>query len=259
MNEEERQNSDNAYPSFPYHVIWPGYGNAEVSLRELRDNQPEYAALTQLASRPDFDAPFLSRNVVDAVSVEYGLTDDVARDAWLIGCFYLMPKQLKAFGLDPKRSKSVLLRAQQSAARLDQALEELSPKVLGALHYMRGKPVDEAKEEAPVFVEMHNQIKEFRSVALKAASDLILPEGRPRNHERNTMIRLYLELLKRNGLNDLVISSGTKARPDPHLRGEAGHLLLEWIKLIEPNWKESWIAPKVKAVRAQMQRSKTAG
>ena len=62
------------------------------------------------------------------------------------------------------------------------------------------------------------------------------------------MFRLIIEVLLDHGLDDLVVSNGTKDRPDPHLGGQAGTVLIDLVKLVEPSWSEKWLAPKVKPV-----------
>ena len=71
---------------------------------------------------------------------------------------------------------------------------------------------------------------------------LIAGSGDPRR------IRLIIEVLLDHGLDDLVVSNGTKDRPDPHLGGQAGTVLIDLVKLVEPSWSEKWLAPKVKPV-----------
>lgn len=144
------------------------------------------------------------------------------------------------------------MQAAQAARQLERALDRLSPKVLAALFYIR--PTIEGIRDAkgPPFLELHNEVADFAKVATEVAGDLKATEGRPRHHERDSMIRLLIELCADAGLNDLKISNGTKTNPDPHLKGKAGQLIVALIQLVEPGWDQSWIAPRVKAVRAQM-------
>lgn len=252
MTDEEPQNFAEERPAFPYEVLWSGYGNAKVTLRELASNAGEYRALNELAALPHYSAPYVTEEAIAAVLSELGVHDRFAEPAWLICAYYLAPRQAAKFNIDPKTSRKVLMQAAHAARLLERALDRLSPKVLAALFYIRPTIEGVRDPKGPPFHELHDEVADFAKVATEVAGDLRGAEGRPRYHERDSMIRLLIELCADAGLNDLKSSNGTKANPEPHLKGKAGRLIVELIKLVEPSWEESWIAPRVKAVRAQM-------
>lgn len=259
MTDEEPQNSAEERPAFPYEVLWSGYGNAKVTLRELASNADEYRALNELAAIPDYSAPHVTEEAVATVLSELGVDERFAEPAWLICAYYLAPRQAAKFNIDPKTSRKVLMQTAHAARLLERALNRLSPKVLAALFYIRPTIEGVREPKGPPFHELQDEVADFAKVATEVAGDLRGAEGRPRHHERNSMIRLLIELGADAGLDDLKISNGTKANPDPHLKGKAGKLIVALIQLVEPGWGQSWIAPRVKAVRAQMRGAAKAG
>lgn len=246
-------------PIFPFDILWAGYGNAKVTLADLLEHEAEYRAFSDQTHLIEDDPPFVTEDQVQTISIPRGLSEEQAHSLWLICCYYLAPKQAAAFGLDPRASRRLLLRAAHAASQLERALGSLAPKVLAALYYIRPTINDVLDPRGSPFHILENEAADFSRVARAVAVDLTRADGRPRHHERDTMIRLCLETFEDAGLLDLKISNGTKARPDPHLSGVAGKLLIDLFRLIEPGWREEWLAPKVKAVRAKMRKERAAG
>lgn len=259
MESEEAPKFAEEGPAFPFEILWPGYGNTDVSLKELLDQAEEYRIFAEVSAKTREGLRFVLEDDVAGVLTRHAVSQDHALYFWVITCFYLYPRHVEAFGIDPKKSRETLNRAAHHATMLARQLGGLSPKVFAALAIMR--PVLEAatKPEGEPFHTLHDEVSDFAVTARAAASDLAVAEGRPRAHHRDTMFRLLIELTRQIGINDLMISNGTKARPDPHLKGGAGALILDIVHLVEPSWAEAWIAPRIKLVRAKMHRTTQAG
>jgi|GEM_PF-2750896 len=256
MNGDEPQNSADDAPPFPYQVLWAGYGNAHVTLRELETNAEEYGVLNETAARAKPGVTTLGLSEVEDVLRKFGLPKDNAKQFWLVCCFYLAPAQAEAFGIDPKQSRKILSQAVLAARQLDLVFDALPPKVVAAMYYKRPLVADVENPQGPDFWQLQPEIRDFIRVAAETEEDLRNVEGRPRNHYRDTMIRLFLELMAEQDLTHLKVSDGTKARPNPHLTGKSGRLLMALISLVEPNWREEWLAPKVKPVLRDFRKRK---
>lgn len=262
MDGEKLPNSADDAPSFPYQVLWAGYGNAQVTLRELETNAEDYSVLNETAARAKPGVPTVELEQVESVLQQCGLAEDCAKQIWLVCCFYLAPVHAEAFGIDPKRSRMILTEAVKAAKDLERLFDRFPPKVVAAMFYKRPFVVEVEDPEGPDFWALQPELRDFIRVAGETADELRNVEGRPRNHHRNTMIRLFLEIMAKQGLDDLKVSDGTKKRPEPHLGGQAGRLLMALVGLVEANWQEGWLAPKVKPIlsefRQQQAREKTA-
>ena len=259
MELEEVPVSAEQRPCFPFEILWPGYGNADVQLKELLEQAEEYRIFAKVSAQTREGLRFVLEDDVAQVLNRHGVSEDHARSFWVITCFYLYPRHVEAFGIDPKKSRETLNRAAHQATMLARQLRRLSPKVYAALAIMRPVLEDAINPEGEPFHALLNEVDDFALTARAAASDLAAAEGRPREHHRDTMFRLLIELTQQVGLDDLAISNGTKARPDPHLKGAAGMLILEIIHLVEPSWAEAWIALRIKLVRAKMRRRNQLG
>lgn len=256
MDDEKPSNPAADRPRFPYAILWPGYGNEIVTLRELEKEAEEYEAFAEFAQLPEFAVPGVRQDAVAEALKSHKFPPELVRPAWLICCFYLAPSQLATLELDAKSSSRTLLKAAKAAEQLVDIMGRLSPKVIGAMYWIWPTIHGLQKTAGPPVHELHNETANFATVATAVASDLKAAEGRPRSHYRDTMFRLLLDLCAKNGLDDLVISGGRRGRPEPHLTGRAGELILTVIGIVEPGWTESWIAPRLKKVRAQMRRKK---
>lgn len=259
MELEEAPKFAEERPAFPFEILWPGYGNADVSLKELTDQAEEYRIFAEVSARTREGLRFVLEDDVAEVLIRHGVSEDHTLPFWVITCFYLYPRHVEAFGIDPNKSRKTLSRAAHHATMLARQLEGLSPKVFAALAFMRPAMQDAIKPEGEPFHTLHSEICDFALTARAAASDLAAAEGRPREHHRDTMFRLLIELTQELGKDDLAISNGTNARPDPHLKGSAGELILDMVHLVEPSWKQAWIAPRMKLVRAKMRRRNQTG
>lgn len=257
MTDAKPQNPPDDAPSFPYQVLWAGYGNAQVTLRELESNAEEYGILNETAAVAKRGVPTIEFSQVESLIKEHGFAKDYAKQFWLICCFYLAPTQAEAFGIDPKQSREVLSQAVVAAQRLDQVLDNLPPKVVAAMFYKRPFVAEVEKPKGPDFWALQPELRDFILVAGETAEELRNVEGRPRNHHRNSMIRMFLEVMDEKGLDDLKVSDGTKKRSEPHLSGRAGRLLMGLVSLVEPNWQEEWLAPKVKPILREFRQRKT--
>lgn len=257
MSEEESQSSADERPVFPYHVLWPGYGNANVDLRELIDQADEYRVFAEVA-RTRYKVRFTTEQEVASVLARHEVDTCHTLSFWVITCFYLAPRMIAAFGIDPGQSRAALARAADHAEELARLLGHLSPKVHAALFYIRPSVDDMINPEGPAFFELSSEAHDFAKAARAAAEDLTAAEGRPREHVRDTMLRLLMELIEEAGPGDLRVSNGTEARPDPHLAGKAGALMTDLIQLVEPTWAGDYLAPRVKAVRTKMRRNRKA-
>ena len=258
MNDEKPSNPAADRPRFPHAILSPGYGNETVSLRELEEFAEEYEVFSELARLPDVRVPTVREARIVKILRTHGFGSDVAHSAWLICCCYLAPRQLAGLGIDARASKKTLLKVANAAEQLVDVMNHMSPKVMAAMYLIWPTIPGLHNSAGPPIHEMHNEISDLATVAFAVASDLKAAEGRPRSHCRDTMFRLLLELCEERGLGDLVISGGRRGRPEPHLTGRASELILTVIGIVEPGWTESWIAPRLKKVRAQM-RMKKAG
>ncbi|WP_432201835.1 hypothetical protein ACRAQ7_06900 [Erythrobacter sp. W53] len=257
MSDEETPNFADERPDFPYHAIWAGYGNAKVTLREIKEQRELYQSLENWAAGNIPDLPGIEIERVEELLLDHGIEESAAFDFWLICSFYQRPKQLKALGFDPARSRDVLSQAANTAQRLRRTIGKLSPLLLAALHYKRAGVAGVSKHEGLPLHQLQEELNDFTLVAIDAARELGRPEGRPTSHHRDSMLRLFIELLEEHGLGDLTISSGTKDNPQPHLKGRAGRCLVDLVNLVEPTWSEEWLAPKVKPVRTKLRRAKS--
>ncbi|MAK98989.1 MAG: hypothetical protein CL807_00730 [Citromicrobium sp.] len=248
MDESNAAGDSEEMPAFPFHVLWTGYGNANVTLRELEDNVEEYRILNEEVPAGWQGVPRVALADVENLLSRHQLPQRMAKHLWVSCCFYLSQKQAEASGIDPKASREMLLKAADAADKLADALANISPKVFAALYFKRPHVPDTIEPTGPNFGDLYSEIHDFALVADNAAAELVQEGGRPRNHYRDTMFRLIIEVLLDHGLDDLVVSNGTKDRPDPHLGGQAGTVLIDLVKLVEPSWSEKWLAPKVKPV-----------
>lgn len=257
MNGEGPQNSGEETPTFPYQVLWAGYGNARITLRELKGHAEEYRILNETAAMAKPGASTVELSQVEGLMQEHGLVKDCAEKFWLVCCFYLAPRQAEAFGIDPKQSREVLAKAVLAAEKLDLVLDELPPKIFAAMYYKRPHVPEVENPQGPHFWAIQPELRDFILVASETADELRNAEGRPRNHHRNSMIRLFLEVMAEHSLDDLKVSDGTKKKPQAHLSGQAGRLLRDLVNLVEPNWQEEWLAPKVKPVLHDFRKKQT--
>ena len=259
MTTEKAPKTADERPPFPFELLWPGYGNAEVTLKELLDQVEEYQIFAKLSAQPRYNVRFVSEQEVSDLLVRHEISLDHALTFWVVTAFYLYPRHVRAFGIDSRKSRKTLQSASYHAMMLSRQLSKLSPKVFAALAIMRPALDDVIKEDGGPFDNLCTEVEDFARTARAAAGDLAAAEGRPREHHRDTMFRLLIELTNQIGLNDLSISNGTKARPDPHLKGKAGELIIDMIGLAEPTWTQAWIAPPMKLVRATLRRHEEAG
>ena len=111
-----------------YQVLWVGYGNAKVTLRELAGNADEYRTPNKLAAIPEYSSCFVSEEAVAAVLSKLGIDDRLAEAAWLICAVYLAPGQAARFSIDPKTSRQVLVQAAYAARQLERAFNRLPPQ-----------------------------------------------------------------------------------------------------------------------------------
>ena len=118
MSDEEVPDSAEERPVFPYHVLWPGYGNAFVDLREPLDQADEYRIFADPALQAWHEVRFVTEDEVAKVLAQHGIGSDHTLAFWVIACFYLTPRQIEAFGVNPKRSRQKLLRAAYHASKL---------------------------------------------------------------------------------------------------------------------------------------------
>lgn len=259
MADQEPETSAEKRPPFPFAVLWPGYGNANVSLPELQQQADGYEALGSVAELPGYDVPLVLKSDVESIITSLDLGKEFVEPSYLICNFYVAPAQMAAFAINAKASRKVLLEAIKGARALEDALDRLSPKVMAALFWMRATVEGVRRPDGIAIHELHTEVADFVRVAKAAAQDLAASTGRPRHHHRDTMIGLLLELCHDMGLDDLTISNGTKAKPDPHLKGRSGDLILSLVQLVEPGWEESWIAQHVKLVRARLRNTAKTG
>ena len=186
-------------PRFPYQVLWAGYGNAKVTLRELEENAEEYRILNEEVPAGWQGVPRVALADVEDLLSRHQLSQRMAKHLWLSCCFYLSQKQAEASGIAPKASREMLLKAADAADKLADALANISPKVFAALYFKRPHVPDTIEPTGPNFGDLYSEIHDFALVADNAAAELVQEGGRPRNHHRDTMLRLIIEVLLDNG------------------------------------------------------------
>lgn len=76
--------------------------------------------------------------------------------------------------------------------------------------------------------------------------------GRGEEYVRDTAIRLAIEAASSAGLDDLTISRGTSANPEPHLKGRAGQYLSGFFALIPPNLSGGSLIPIIERVHRRL-------
>ena len=186
-------------PRFPYQVLWAGYGNAKVTLRELEENAEEYRILNEEVPAGWQGVPRVALADVEDLLSRHQLSQRMAKHLWLSCCFYLSQKQAEASGIAPKASREMLLKAADAADKLADALANISPKVFAALYFKRPHVPDTIEPTGPNFGDLYSEVHDLALVADNAAAELVQEGGRPRNHHRDTMLRLIIEVLLDNG------------------------------------------------------------
>jgi hypothetical protein len=254
MNDQEAEASALPRPVFPYHAIWPGFGNANVTIGNLEAHEAEFRNLQDRAHQRSSTVRVISLASINELLARHCIAREFSTRLWLIASFYLSPEHLAAAGEDPGRERAALVNAANAATRLSVAMSKIAPEVMASLCILR-PAVEEVfiRKEIP-FDVLRLELRDFCRVALAAATDLSVSEGRPRNHIQDASIRLLIELCAAAGLNDLRVSAGTGKRPTPHLVGTCGELLRDFFKLVEPRRTEESLAPIIKRVRAAMRR-----
>ena len=136
MTDQEREKSAAERPEFPDRILWAGYGNTKVTLRDLEDHEDEFRVFNEYAPHAS-GMPSISIDQLTEVRRQFQLSSDAAQKIWLVCAYYLAPRQGAALGLDPKTSRKARERAAFAADRLDRALGSLAPKVIAARFYIR--------------------------------------------------------------------------------------------------------------------------
>lgn len=259
MSDQNSDVSADERPIFPYDILWLGYGNAKVTIRELEHHADEYETFEELADHPSFDIPKIARDDVKKVVRPFGLSNANSQSAWLICSYYVASKTSHLLELSPEASRKNLIIAANAARELADTLGRLPPSVMAGLYFIRPTIPDVLKPTGPDFDDLYIEASDFADVASEVAEDLRKRGGRPKNHVRDTLLRLLLELCDELGFSDLRISNGTKAQPEMHLTGKAGSFIINLVQLVEPSWAEAWVASKLKAVRLKLRRAAAAG
>ena len=76
-------------PRFPYQVLWAGYGNAKVTLRELEENAEEYRILNEEVPAGWQGVPRVALADVENLLSRHQLSQRMAKHLWLSCCFFI--------------------------------------------------------------------------------------------------------------------------------------------------------------------------
>lgn len=257
MTDRKSRNSAEERVIFPYHVLWPGYGNQKVRLWELDANAQHYENRNYATAILHPEAPIINVADIERFAQELEMTDELRkefnRNAWLISCFYLTPIQRSISGMDNASVQSLLTDIARKAEELDALLSRLPPEVEAALHFIRKVEPEAYKPEGESITTTHYELHDLAVVAKTMSEDIVAQDGRPSEHIRNSMIELLLVELHKADAYDLRISDGNKEL-GPHLAGKAGEFLARLLRHLAPDQPIEYWVPKIKPVRTKVNR-----
>lgn len=242
---------------FPYEVLWEELGDQRVTISYLEGNAHEFRFFNEQSDLIGLNLPNPKpeqfADLVAASGLKPIASSSLAAEFWLIAGWYLAPERKKGIRNDLRRAREILTGIVQAARNFYELTGKVSPSVAALLEIVR-------EDEPEVFdstgLSINDLGRSMHDVALAAERILadVAPQGsgRPRNYVRDTTMTLAIEAVERAGLNDLTISAGTQAQPDPHLSGKAGEFLRGFFALIEPNKNEASLAAEIKRVRRKM-------
>ena len=143
----------------------------------LLEQAKEYRIFAEVSAQTREGLRFVLEDDVAEVLAQHNLSRDHARSFWVITCFYLYPRHVEAFGIDPRKSRETLNRAAHHATKLARQLGSLSPKVFAALAIMRPVLEEAIKREGDPSLSLFTEVSDFALTARAAASDLAAAEG----------------------------------------------------------------------------------
>lgn len=261
MPSSKPETSADRTPIFPYEVPWPGYGNSKVTLADIAGNAEEYRNYNSIIGTFDPDAPTVTIEQIKKFASPLDMTEvcqnDFVTNVWLISCFYIAPVHWKSLEQDRRSVSGLLAEITEAAEKLNGLLGRLPPKIDAVMLFMRRVEPDALNPDGQLFSNTTYELHDLAIVAQKVADEIALKGGRPAQFVRDTAIELLLTELQKAGVYNLSISDGNKNQ-GPHLAGKSGEFLATLLQHLAPDQAdESWI-PKIKAVRAKVNRSSAA-
>ena len=85
---------------------------------ELLDLADEYRIFAGPTYQTSYEVTFVIKDEFAKVLAKHGIGSNHTLPFWVIACSYLTPRQIEAFGVDPKRLKQKLLLAAYNASKL---------------------------------------------------------------------------------------------------------------------------------------------
>ncbi len=239
-------------PRFPYGIIWPGFGNEQITLGNLVSFEEQFSTMNDMCGQLGIDVPVLERAKIEHLTQPLVLDAErktqLADHAWRIALLLVAEKQQGIAVGDIDSARKALEGFIKAAKVFEDALGDISPTILASMYWMRALEPDARKPEGGSFYPLNDEVHDMALVASRILEDTAATDGRPKEHVRDSAIRLTIQALRLSGVDDLKVSNGTKARPDPHLSGNAGIFLAGLFELTT-GLSERSLAPIVKLVR----------
>ena len=257
MTRRKFSNSVGSVSAFPYSVLWEEIGDYWVTFEHLALSREEYRAHSEISSLLGLELPSPDRMEFEGLVAGLSLTgpesDRLVEESQLIAGWYLMPQFRMLLHNDLASVRKKLKRVAQLSRELYDISNQVTPHVEAIMDMVRANEPDVFQANGSGLLSLGVALHDLSVVADRVVRDTApRRSGRGQEYLRDTTIRLAIDAARSAGLDDLTLSRGTGAMPEPHLNGRAGQFLRGLFALIAPNLSEGSLVPAIERVRRRM-------
>ncbi len=242
---------------FPYSALWEEIGDHWVTFEDLVLFNDQYQANAEISHLLDLELPNPGRTefgeLVAGLSLPPSEANHLVERAQLVAGWYLAPQVRKILRNDVASVSKKLKRVASLSRELYELSNRVIPRVDAIMNIVRLNDPDVFDAAGPGLLDLRRALHDLSVVADRVVRDTAPRRtGRREQYVRDTAIRLAIEAARSVNLNDLTISRGTSANPEPRLKGRAGQFLSGFFALIAPNLSDRSLIPVIERVRRKI-------
>jgi hypothetical protein len=217
-------------PIFPYRVVWEEIGDQTVTFGNLEGRRQEFQTLVGINIDLKLGVPCASSErlagLVRSLGLNTGLSDQLIARLDLVAGWYLAPKIRGVLKQSLPQVRELLAQVAEDARRLYGSVSQVDPRTAAVLYWMLAPEPDCRDPEEPIIVDrLASRIHDLALVAGRAAADMPVNPGRPKEYVRDSALMLAIEAVEEFSGERVGLSRGTQARPEPHFSNRTGHII----------------------------------
>ena len=164
-------------------------------------------------------------DLVRPLNLNAGLAEQLVARLDLVAGWYVAPKIRSALKQGLPQVRDLLAKIADEARQLFRSVSLVDPRTAAVLYWMLALEPDALEPQNPIMInDLRLRIHDLALVADRAAVDMPVNVGRPKEYVRDTALMLAMQAIESTG-ERVGLSRGTRSRPEPHFSNASGRLI----------------------------------